>query len=157
MVKLRALLPLALACALVLPSCGEDNPAGLPDVPRAGIVVSVDPNPIEGVQSITGSVSVAFQVTVTETNGLGGEVVFVSSTIFDPETGAQVALSYFDSNDLDVFVGESRIEPGGSLEVPMTMSYILPDFRTEAELTASAQFRDDRGNLVNSSLLVKIL
>lgn len=152
-------LALSLVSVLCLPSCGEDNPAGLPDVGRAGIVVLVDPNPIEGVQSpVSGSISVSFNVTVLERNGLGGELVFISSAIFDPETGFPAApVNYFDSDDLEVFVGSKRIEPGGTLEVPTTLSYILPDLRREAELTVSVQFRDDRDNLINYSTLVKII
>jgi hypothetical protein len=80
----------------------------------------------------------------------------VTSSVFDPETGLQVALSYFDSADLVVFVGSKRIEAGGTLVVPQTVSYVLPDFRTAASLTVSIQVKDDRNNLFNQSLLVKI-
>lgn len=151
-------LALSLGSAICLPSCGEDNPAGLPDVSRAIIRIGVNPNPIEGSQSpLTGAVSLAFNVVVAELNGLGGELLFISSTVFDPQTGAPVAANYFDDSDLVVFVGSKRIEPGGSLEVPTTMSYVLPDLRREAEMTVSVQFRDDRGNLINYSILVKIV
>jgi len=149
---------LALAAALLVPACGGDNPAGLPDVFRSAIRVTVAPNPVPAVQSpITGSVSAGYAVTITELAGLGGEVVFVSSTIFDPQTGFQVTVNYFDSDDLVVFVGSSRIDPGGTLEVPKTMNYALPDFRAQADLVVTVQFRDDRGNTINSSLLVKVV
>ena len=69
---------------------------------------------------------------ITESNGGTGKVLFVSSQIFDPETGVQVALNYFDSADLKVFVGSDTIEPNGTLIVPQTASYILPDFRRAA-------------------------
>ena len=36
------------------------------------------------------------------------------------------------------------------------MSYILPDFRTAAQLTVNVQMKGDQGNLLNQSLLVKI-
>lgn len=151
-------LALCLVCAVALPSCGTDNPAGLPDVLRAVIRIAVVPNPVEGSQSpITGTISAAFTVTVAELNGLGGELAFISSTVFDPETGVQVALNYFDDKDLAVFVGSKRIEPGGSLEIPTTLTYVLPDFRKEANLTVAVQFRDDRGNLINYSIFVKIV
>ena len=151
-------LALALAATLLLPSCGEDNPSGLPNVPRADIRIGITPNPVEGVQSpITGSVSAAYTVTIAEFNGLGGTVNFINSVVFDPATGAQVALNYFDSSDLIVFVGGDRIEPGGVIEVPTTMNYILSDLGTEADLTVSVQVRDDRGSLINRSVLIKIL
>jgi hypothetical protein len=150
-------LPLVLLVALAAPGCSSNDPGTLPDVVRAGLALSVDPNPIPGVQnSITGSVSTNYRVTITETQGLGGEVVFVSSSVFDPETGLQVALNYFDSADLVVFVGSKRIEPLGTLVVPQNTSYVLPDLRKAALLTVAVQMKDDRENLVNSSILVKI-
>ena len=41
----------------------------------------------------------------------------MSSQIYDPETGQQVALNYFDGADLIVFVGTKKIEPLGTLVV----------------------------------------
>jgi hypothetical protein len=152
----RSRLALLLLAAALAPACGEDT-GTLPSVPRAAIRVSVAPNPVAGVQDIlTGAVSAAFTVSITETNGLGGEVVFVSSAVFDPVSGAQVALSYFDNADLKVFVGEDRIEPLGTLEVKQTTSYFLPDYTKIATLTVSVQFKDDRGNLLNESVLARI-
>lgn len=154
--SLRAALPALLVAALLAASCGEDN-ITISDVARAAYVVTVDPSPVPPSQSpLTGAVSVGYRVTITETNGLGGEVKFVASSVFDPETGQRVAFSYFDSADLVVFVGEKRIEPLGNLVVPQTISYILPDFRVPATLTVAIQAQDDRGNLINESVLVKI-
>ena len=157
MMKARPLALSALvAAALLAPACGGDS-VTLPDVFRATVQFAVDPTPVPGTQNpLTGAVSAAFKVTIVETGGLGGDVVFVSSSVFDPETGQQVALSYFDSADLVVFVGSDRIEAGGTLVVPQTVSYVLPDFRTAASLTVSIQVKDDRSNLFNQSLLVKI-
>ena len=146
---------LLLALALLFPACGEDvtGPTGR----RAALALTVDPNPVKGSQSpLTGVVSVGYKVVITETNGGSGEVLFVSSQIYDPENGQQVALTYFDSSDLVVFVGSKKIEPLGTLTVPQTASYILPDFRTVAQMTVNVQIQDDQGTLLNQSLLVKI-
>jgi len=40
--------------------------------------------------------------------------------------------------------------------VPQTSSYILPDYRKPAQLAVNVQMKDDRGNLLNQSVLVKI-
>jgi hypothetical protein len=153
---LRPRFALLLLAALLAPACGEDT-GTLPDVPRAAIQVTVVPTPVVGAQDIlTGVVSAGWMVTITERNGLGGEVNFVSSAVFDPLTGAQVALTYFDSADLKVFVGESRIDPLGTLVVPQTTSYILPDYTKVATLTVNVQFKDDKGSLLNESVLVRI-
>jgi hypothetical protein len=156
---MSSLRPLALLLvgALLAPGCQDDN-ITLPDgASRAVIEVTVDPNPVPGSQNaLTGTVSVAYNVIITEVNGLGGEVLFVSSQIYDPETGLQVALNYFDGADLVVFVGSKRIDPLGKLTVPQTSSYVLPDYRKPAQLAVNVQMKDDRGNLLNQSVLVKI-
>jgi hypothetical protein len=147
---------LLLACALAVPACSSNTPT-TPNASRAIINVAVDPAPVPGTQNpLTGAISVAYKVVITEVNGLGGEVAFVSSQIYDPETGLQVALTYFDSADLVVFVGSKRVEALGTLTVPQTSSYVLPDFRKPAQLTVNVQLKDDRGNLLNQSVLVKI-
>ena len=149
-------LALLLLAALLVPACGEDT-GTLPDVPRSAIQVTVEPNPVPGAQNtLTGVISAGWRVTITETNGLGGEVSFVSSAVFDPVTGVQVALTYFDTADLKVFVGESRIDPLGTLLVPQTTSFILPDYAKVATLTVNVQFKDDKSNLLNESVLVRI-
>ena len=147
-----------LLAAAILPSCGEDNASGLPPAQRSAILVGVDPNPVIGVQNVlTGAVSAAYIVQIRELAGLGGEVRFINSTVFDPETGLQVAVNFFDNDALKVFVGESRIEPNGELDVPQTVNYVLPDFRVEADLTVNVQVQDDRGSVVNQSILVPIV
>ena len=150
-------LALLLAGALLAPGCGDDNPAAPGGATRAIIEVTVDPNPVPGAQSpLTGAISAAYRVVITEVNGLGGEVLFVSSQIYDPETGLQVALNYFDGADLLVFVGSKRVEALGTLVVPQTSGYVLPDYRKPAQLAVNVQMKDDRGNLLNQSVLVKI-
>lgn len=151
-------LPLVVLAALLVPACSSNNSSVTnPNVSRAVIQVTVDPNPVPPSQnSVTGAVTVGYRVTITETNGLGGTVQFVSAQVYDPLTGLQVALTYFDSADLVVFVGSKRIEPLGTLVVPQTSSYLLPDLRTAALLAVNVQVKDDRENLINQSVLVKI-
>jgi hypothetical protein len=151
----RRRLALVLAAALLVPACG--NGVTTPSGSRAVITVTVDPNPVPGSQNaLTGAISVSYKVVITETNGGSGKVLFVSSQVYDPENGQQVALTYFDSSDLIVFVGSDTIEPRGTLTVPQTASYILPDFRKAAQLAVNVQIKDSQGLLINQSVLVKI-
>ncbi len=155
----RVLGPVVLfLAAAILPSRGQDNASGLPPAQRSVITVGVDPTPVDGVQNLlTGVVSAAYMVQIREIGGLGGEVLFINSTVFDPETGEQKASTFFDNAALKVFVGESRIEPNGELDVAQTVSYALPEGRVEADLTVAVQIQDDRGSVVNHTILVPIV
>jgi hypothetical protein len=146
-----------LLLASLMPACSDSNP-NAPNVPRSSIFVSVEPNPVIGVQNaLTGSVSAAYVVQIQELAGLGGTIQFLSSTVFDPETGIQASNNYFDSAALQVFEGTNRLEPQGTMEVTQSAGYTLPDFRVDAHLTINVQLLDDNGNLINYSTLVEIV
>jgi hypothetical protein len=156
MVSRRTALVVAALIASLAPACGSSTPT-IGAGSRSIIRVTVDPNPVPPVQNVlTGSVSAAYKITLTELGGLGAEVVFVSSSVYDKSTGTQVALNYFDSADLLVFVGENRIEANGTLDIPQTTSYLLPDLSVDATMTVSVQVKDDHDNVINQSLLVPI-
>lgn len=154
--SLRLRLSFAMLAALLVPACGQDTPT-IGQAQRAAIQVTVDPNPVPPSQNVlTGAVSIGYRATITEVAGLGGTILFVSAQVYDPETGLLVSLTYFDSADLVVFVGDKRVDPGGTLVVPQTTSYILPDFRVNALLAINVQMKDDHDNLINQSVLVKV-
>jgi hypothetical protein len=154
----RGLTPVAVLLAvLLLPAC-NDNVATLPGTGRAIIVVTVDPNPVPGLQNtLTGSVTAASEIRIRELAGTGGTILFINSTIFDPDTGIQVAARFFDTSDLQVFVGTNRIEPNGEFTLAQTITYTLPDFQVPANMTVAVQVEDDRGIVVNYSILVPIV
>jgi hypothetical protein len=144
------------SAALLWPACSSNNPT-IGDALRAGILVTVDPSPVPPSQNLLSFVvSIGYNVTITEVQGLGGEIQFVSAKVYDPASGGVAALTYFDSADLVVFVGSKRVEPGGTLVVPQTASYILPDLSANALLAVDVQMKDDNDNLINQSVLVKI-
>jgi hypothetical protein len=152
------LVALAVLPALLLSACGGNNPAGLPSVPNGIVQITVTPNPVVGSQSpLTGTVTLSYLITVQEVNGLGGTLQSVSSAVFDPATGAQYAVNYFDNADLKVFIGTDRIDPLGSLQITQTVSYALPNLAVAAELVVTVQFLDDRGSLQNQSILVQVV
>jgi hypothetical protein len=152
--RIRFLAVVSLAAAL--PACSSSTPT-TGTAPRASLLVTVDPNPLPPVQDpLIGTVTVNYKIVITETAGLGGAFNFVSSTVFDPTTGLQLAANYFDGSDLIVFVGTARIEPLGTMTVPQTTSFLLPDLTANATMTVAVQLKDDRDNLVNTSILVPI-
>jgi hypothetical protein len=157
--SLRGLASLAvLLSALLLPGCNE-TVTNIPGTGRAVVLLTVEPNPVPGVQNLlTGSVTASYEVRVQELSGnTGGTIRFITSTVFDPESGVQTTVNFFDSSDLKVFVGTDRLEPGGELLLTQTTSYVLPNLRVEASMTVSIQVEDDRGLVANYSILVPIV
>lgn len=155
---LRPALLLALVLAAVFPACSSDT-STLPDgVFRSVIAVTLDPTPLPAKVSTTaiGYLNISYKVVVTESSGLGAEFVFVNSTIFDDTSGYSVAVNNYDSKDLTVFVGSKRIEGGKSVEIGQQIDYILPTTSTGARLAVNVQLRDDRGNVINQSILLLI-
>jgi hypothetical protein len=150
-------LPVVVAAAFLVPGCGNSTPTIPGNISRAALTVTVEPNPITGTQNeATFVVTASYTLNVKETAGLGGEVQFISSAVYDPASGAQVSLNYYDSTDLVVYQGSKRIEANGTLTLPQSVTYSLADHSKPAELVITTQFKDDRSNLDFASLLVKI-
>ena len=153
-------LAVLLLLALFPAACGEDSPTLPPGtIPRVVLVVTIEPSPVIGVQNVlTGAVSGAYVVVIRNLGDVGGQIQFVNSTTFDPETGLQVSASYFDSAALQVFAGTDRIEAEGELRVTQSTNYILPDFRVPADLTVNVQVIGDGSDLVvNQSILTRVV
>jgi hypothetical protein len=124
-------------------------------VTRAVLTLAVDPNPVPPRASGTlGFANISYRVLIRESAGLGGEFIF--ATVFDETSGRSVGVNNFDAADLIVFIGSKRLEGGQSLEISQQIDYALPQDSAGARLVVSVQFRDDRGNVINQSLLVKI-
>ncbi len=149
---------LVLAAVVGLPAC--ETGTGLPTITGAAnsqVAITLGTVPIVGTQnSATKAVKAEFDVKLQELNGLGCQVNFVNASAFDPASGAQVAQVYFDGPDLVVYVGTSRIEAMGTMVVPETLSYVLADGSKAATVVISIQVKDDRGNLMNSSVMAQI-
>jgi len=152
----RSAARLALTLAAALPGCGSNTPTAPNGVTRAVITVAVDPNPVPVVQSTTsiGLHQVKYKVVVTETAGLGGEFVHIDSTIFDDTSGAFMGANNYDAADLIVFVGSKRLEASTKVGIAQQIDFLLPKDFTAGRIAVSVQFRDDRGNVLNQSILV---
>jgi hypothetical protein len=155
----RKLRPLAVASILLASGCGSD-PVSPTDIERAVITVNTDPNPIPAVAStrVGTAYSARFKVVIKELAGQGGEVQAVNTTLYDDLSGAIVGLVNYDTSDLLVFVGQKRLEANGTLEVPIQIDYAIPSDPSlkAARLHVFVQVKDDRGNNVTSSALVKV-
>jgi hypothetical protein len=156
---LRPTLFLVVVLAALLPACGSTSIPGVPDsVFRSLIAITLDPTPLPAKVSTTaiGYLNISYKIVVTESSGLGGEFIFVNSTVFDDASGLSVAVNNYDASDLTVFVGTKRIEGNKSAEIGQQIDYLLPTGSTAARLAVNVQLRDDRGNVINQSILVPI-
>jgi hypothetical protein len=140
-------------------ACSTNNPSPTA-VLRAAITVGTDPNPVPVVSAtrLGSAFSARFKVVIREIAGQGGEVQAVTSTLYEEASGAIVGLVTYDTSALIVFVGEKRVEANGTLEVPIQIDYTNPSDATvpTARLHVLVNLKDDRGNIVSSSALVRV-
>jgi hypothetical protein len=80
----------------------------------------------------------------------------VNGTVFDDASGVALAFNNYDSADILVFVGSKRIDAGQSRPVTQQIDYALADPAQKVVLTINIQFKDDRGNFVSQSILVRV-
>jgi hypothetical protein len=145
-----------IAVALASFGCSNSSPVTPGGIP-AFITLKIAPNPIPAaIYSAAGPTYAAnWTTSIIESAGRGGTVQFVKASVFDNTTGLLIATANYDDKDLTVFVGSSRIEPNGTLEVPQQATYI-PVTGQAATLTVNVTFKDDGGIVEERSILVKI-
>jgi hypothetical protein len=156
MARSRRLATAAALALAALPACSNSSPSVPDGVLRAQIVLSVTPSPLVPISATPPLYSLRYVVKVSEVAGLGGELQYVNGTVFDDTSGFTVGLNNYDSSDLLVFVGSQRIDAHGSRDVQQQIDYVLPAGSTKAILTVNVQFKDDRGNFVSQSILVRV-
>jgi hypothetical protein len=147
---------LAALALVVIPGCSSGSPSVPDGVLRAQIVVSVTPSPLTPVSATPPLYQLRYIVKISEVAGLGGELQYVNGTVFDDVSGLTVGRNNYDSSDLLVFVGSKRIDAGSSRDVQQQIDYALPANSNKAILTVNVQFKDDRGNFVSQSILVRV-
>jgi hypothetical protein len=148
---LGLLLPLSLA------GCNDTSTitTGAP----ANLVITVTPDPIISTNSLNPTIAdydAQWTVTITETAGVGGNLMFVTANLYDPNTGAQGGHTSLDASDLLVLAGESHLPPKGTLKVQQSLSYRLPSRGKSALLSVEVEMKDDSGNLLDPAVLVQV-
>lgn len=147
-------LPAALLLVVALPGCGNSTPTPT-GVASAVIRLTIAPNPIATISTSGSTFVVRWTSTIKETAGQGATVELVEARLYDDATGVVIAANAFDDKDLVVFVGSKRVEASSSLDVPQELSYTATAKRA-ALLTVRVRVKDDKGNTLEQSLLVKV-
>ena len=116
------------------------------------------PNPvIAGTGSQGFQFTVAFNLTVTESAGVGGNVNFVNVTLRNTTTGLELNTINFNATDVLNRAGTNHIAGRGTLNIPLSVVYTLALGGRQATMTIAVQFGDDAGHLTNQTLTVPIV
>jgi hypothetical protein len=161
---------LAVLVALVSCACGAGTSPGAPTTdaaagvgmasassPRAVVAITVDPSPVVSTDSGDPRAprQAHWQVVLRETGGVGATVNFVNATLRDAATGVLAdphgVLSQ-SASDVLVAAGSNHLAAGGSLAVPLAVTFSLSSgAEARGRLEVSVQLTDDAGNVVGAS------
>lgn len=142
-----------LAAACSSPSTPTPSPSPTPG-PRAAIVLTVEANPLVPSGDPTRPNLASWFVVVQETNGVGGNVTFLHSSLRDARSGATARPSgtiALGSSEIVALIGTNRIEGRGTLRIPESLSYGLVSGGRSVRLAVAVQVRDDSGNTVSGT------
>jgi len=143
---------------LAVTACGSSpttspSPSPTPP-PRAAIAVSLEIQPLIASPDPTRRFLARWTVVVQETNGVGGTLNFVNSSLRDAQSGASarptgnIALGL---TDIVALAGTSRIDGRGALRVPASLEYFLVSGGRAVRLNVAVQFQDDSGNVLSET------
>lgn len=149
----------ALALALLASACGSSpstpTPSPTPSPrPRAAIVVSVETQPLVPSGDPTKPILASWIVAIQETNGVGGNLTFVNSSLRDARSGASARPTgnkAIGAEDLAALLGSTRLEAHANVRVPANLSYSLASGGRSVRLAVAVQVRDDSGNMVSAT------
>lgn len=139
--------------------CGGGSSPTAPSPVRAQWNVTASPSPIiAGGGGYGYQYSADFTVTVKETSGgVGGNVNFVNATIRNDTTGVELGTINFSATEIIDQAGSNHVAARGTLNIPLGFYYTLAWGGRQATLTIAIQLADDRGNVTNRSLELKVI
>jgi len=165
-VRSRIAIVLALTCSVALGCGGDKSPTAPSSQPTtADITATVSPNPVIAsactpTTCTTGfAFSAVFNLQISETAGVGGNVNFVNVTMRDSTTGAEIGTINFGADEVirRASTATNHVNARGSLSiVNLGVNYRLSGGGRQGTLTVAVQFTDDRGNQINRVVTVPV-
>jgi hypothetical protein len=152
-VKGRALALALLAASCSSPSTPTPSPSPSPR-PKAAITVSVETQPLVPSGDPSRPNLASWIVVIQETNGVGGEFVFLNSSLRDARSGASARPTgniAIGTAEILALLGTTRLDAHGTLRVPESLSYGLVSGTRAVRLAVAVQARDDSANLVTGT------
>ena len=156
---------IALPLVVGLAGCGDDpatpaSPSSPSPSPSATAeptiaVVTAESNPSLVAATVSPDPAFAWQISwvlaVRETAGIGGRLDFLRVTIADQQV---LVLS---AAGITAAAGSNNVGARGSLQIPLTLVYNLPDGGKLANVTTTINFTDARGNVLVTSAQLRIV
>jgi hypothetical protein len=152
-VKGRALALALLAASCSSPSTPTPSPSPSPR-PKAAITVNVETQPLVPSGDPSRPNLASWIVVIQETNGVGGDLVFVNSSLRDARTGASARPTgnmALGTAEILALLGTTRLEAHGTVRVPENLSYGLASGGRAVRLAVAVQTRDDSTNLITGT------
>jgi hypothetical protein len=156
---------IALPLVVGLAGCGDDtnsptSPGSPSPSPSATAeptiaVVTATSNPSLVAAAVSADPAFTWQIswvlTVQETGGISGRLNFLQVTIADQQV---LVLS---ASGISAVAGSNSVSARGSLQIPLTLQYTLPDGGKLANVTTTINFTDARGNVLVTSAQLRIV
>ena len=161
----RTLLALFLIAGLT--ACDDDNnngptnPTGSPS-PSSGatpeptiaqVGATCAPSLVPAVPSVFAGYAyqISWVLDVRESNGISGRITYLQVTIADQQ------VMFLDAAGIAAAAGTSNVGAKGSLQIPLTLAYNLPDGGKLANVTTTISFTDSKGNVLITSAQLRII
>ena len=160
----RTLLALFLIAGLT--ACDDDNdtptgpsaspsPSGgaTPEPTIAQVGATCNPSLVTAVPSVFAGYAwqISWVLDVRESNGISGRINYLQVTIADQQ------VLFLDAAAIAAAAGSANVAARGSLQVPLTLAYNLPDGGKLANVTTTVSFTDSRGNVLITSAQLRII
>jgi hypothetical protein len=129
------------------PTSPSPNPSGSPAATMALVSATCVPSIVPAVPSVFAGFAwqVSWVLDVRESAGINGRVNFLQVTIADQQ------VMFMDAAGIAAVAGSANVAARGALPIPLTLPYNLPDGGKLANVTATINFTDARGNVLVAS------
>jgi hypothetical protein len=156
---------IALPLVVGLAGCGDDtttpaspsspspSASATPEPTIAAITATSNPSLVGAAVSPDPAYTweISWVLAVQETAGIGGRLNFLQVTIADQQV---LVLS---AAGISAAAGTTSVSAKGSLQIPLTLRYTLPDGGKLANVTTTVNFTDSKGNVIVTSAQLRIV
>jgi hypothetical protein len=156
---------IALPLVVGLAGCGDDNTSptspgspspstGATPAPTISVVIATsNPSLVAALPSSDPAYAwqISWVLAVQETAGVSGRLDFLQVTIADRQ------VLFLSAAGITATAGSNSVGAKGTLQIPLTLLYNLPDGGKLANVTTTINFTDSKGNVIVTSAQLRIV